>query len=649
MRIKMKIRSKLLLSVLGSVALIYTIAILFISVKTKNNAYADATKFVDAYISEQAKIAETEFNKDMSLVRTLAQAFSNHNKLPKGERERIVRNIYEGVFINNSQIYALWDSWELYAIDSTYDKTYGRFVENYWRDNESIKNDQEYKNLDGDSGDYLRIKTEQKESAEEPYFYSFSGNKEDEILMTSFISPIFEKDKYIGIVGIDIGLEHFQKSTSSIQPLQNSYALLVSNKGVIIAHPNKAYINKSITNIFPNSEISQHIYEGKQITFNDKHFTLGTDSYFSFAPINIGKSQTPWSLGIVVPKNILLQQANKSIQYALITGLIGIILLIIIIWIIAHNITKPIIQVANFARQCSNGNFNTSLNTKRTDEIGDLARALNQTSTSFMEISELAKKIAKGDLSIGIESSIDHRKDDLAKSLTHMVEKIRAIMQSLTNITQEILQTSEILHDDSKKITKGATEQEYFSTEVNKSMNHIKNISNQAVIDVDTGKLKVGSTVDSLKGIINKTLVIEDIYTKTNFIALNAAVEAARAGEHGKGFAVVATEVQKLAEQSRIAATDIDIISKDSIKIAEESLHSFHTIVEEMKETSDFIKKIIDASENGQRNGNVDLVRLTEISLNNMQVSKGIAENAENLANNAKNLQQAMSFFNTET
>ncbi len=165
--------------------------------------------------------------------------------------------------------------------------------------------------------------------------------------------------------------------------------------------------------------------------------------------------------------------------------------------------------------------------------------------------------------------------------------------------------------------------------------------------NISTGTNQVGLTVDSLKNIIAKTKVIEDIYTQTNFIALNAAVEAARAGQHGKGFSVVATEIQKLADQSRVTASDIDDLSKNSIQIAEESLQSLQAIVSEIQQTSGFIKQIIDSSNNGAENGNVDLVRLQEITNGNIEVSKNISENAEFLATNAKSLNKIINYFKT--
>ena len=65
-----------------------------------------------------------------------------------------------------------------------------------------------------------------------------------------------------------------------------------------------------------------------------------------------------------------------------------------------------------------------------------------------------------------------------------------------------------------------------------------------------------------VKRINELTEKILQISSQTNLLALNASIEAARAGEAGRGFAVVAEEIRQLADNSRVAAGDIQTVSK---------------------------------------------------------------------------------------
>jgi methyl-accepting chemotaxis protein len=69
--------------------------------------------------------------------------------------------------------------------------------------------------------------------------------------------------------------------------------------------------------------------------------------------------------------------------------------------------------------------------------------------------------------------------------------------------------------------------------------------------------------------------------------------------------------------------------------------------VGEIQQTSHHIRRIIDSSENGIRNGNADLVRLKEITTENTDVSQDIANNSHLLAKEAEQLKESINFFRT--
>ena len=93
---------------------------------------------------------------------------------------------------------------------------------------------------------------------------------------------------------------------------------------------------------------------------------------------------------------------------------------------------------------------------------------------------------------------------------------------------------------------------------------------------------------NSIRGIQEKTQVINDIVFQTQLLSFNASIEAAKAGVHGKGFSVVAEEVGKLAVLSGTAASEISEILKESSK----------TISTTIENNRDIIKKGLKSSEN---------------------------------------------------
>lgn len=400
---------------------------------------------------------------------------------------------------------------------------------------------------------------------------------------------------YVGIKEKDYAfLKH---AFSKKQFLSHGYPSLMSENGKIYLHPTNEGAN--FTNpVFFTSINDKNSSQGKVELIENKEATSFYYKYFE-----------PYKsyMCITVYQKDITAKLQKMVKAILLGELIAIILFFGIFAIVLNPIMTNILDASNFANKIAAGDLSATVNINRNDEIGRLAIAL---------------KNMKEKLTVIIANIMEG-----ANQITSASQELSASSTEQAASTEEVSSSMEQMMANIEQNTENARQTE--------------NIANKAANEIGLGYDSVNQTVKSMQDIADKITIIEEIAEKTDLLAINAAIEAARAGEHGKGFAVVAMEVRKLAERSQAAASEINHVSKSSVKIAQETGSKMSEIVPEIQQTSSLVQEIAAAS--SEQNAGAEQVNNALQLLN--QNNQNTAANAEELAAQAEVLKEAVAYF----
>lgn len=660
------ILTKMLVGISIPLIIVLTIAGVFI-LNSVRVTVTDLTTQNLSYQSQSASYQVSEFfTQHIETVKTLAA---------NDQVERMIKEIVPGMRLSESKEFTDVKNTMINIADGNKEEILSCWVGDF--DSSQVSKADGYNSPVGwkiEERPWYKTKETKAPLLTEPY-EDVSTQKQ----IVTVAAPIFDKrtQEAIGVAGINIEMDNLYKIMSKYELGETGFFILMSERGLIVYHPDSKYINKHISEI----GVSDYLVE---VNSNNK---TGFIEYDMNSSLHYGYLSTVGNTGWKVLSGLPEAEYNSTFHkmQGIVSGIfiLGIVILVVIIFVISKGIIKPLRKLSKAANMIADGNLEVQIDIKTKDETELVAEAMERTVERLKnyilyinEISNVLNHIANG--SLIFELKCDYL-GEFSKVKTSIIEIQKTLTQTLTDIgiaSDQVASGSDQVASGAQALSQGSTEQassiEELSATIGDISQHIQKTSKnayeatqksiEAVDEVHRGNAHMKELLEAMERInassqqISKIIkTIEDIAFQTNILALNAAVEAARAGNAGKGFAVVADEVRNLASKSAEAAKNTTALIEGAIKAVEEgtkitnqTAKSLDNIVETTDKTKVIISQISTATEEQAQSVNqvtLGIEQISSVVQTNSATAQESAAASEELSGQAQMLKELVGKF----
>ena len=453
---------------------------------------------------------------------------------------------------------------------------------------------------------------------------------------------------FVGCVSIEVKLAQLTAFIDSLKVGKTGYVMLFQNDGTILADP----MHHDLVFTKLDNEGNQYLKNFQNAGTKAEVVTIDNIQWrlrvFSIDELG-------WKIAVLVQNNEILESFYRMVISMVVVGTGMLMAFFWLIFWFSKRLKGYLRKIQLIFTKMASGDLTGRFYIKKHDEIGRLMIDFN---TTMDKVAAMVNSL------IHESKAMQHVGDDLYNNMAETASAINEISANVESIKRQTLtQASSVqktgnvveniieqIQKLDKEITVQAGSVAHSSAAVEEMAASIVSITQTLEQNNNLIKEMYSMTRDGKEGaktansvvkqiaersdsLLEASVIIQNIASQTNLLAMNAAIEAAHAGETGKGFAVVADEIRKLAEESNAQGKQIGGVLKESIEIirtlitagngAEQTFDKVYELATQISDQEDSITR----SMQEQMNANKEvLIAIEDINTTTNTVKAGSSE-----------------------
>ena len=267
--------------------------------------------------------------------------------------------------------------------------------------------------------------------------------------------------------------------------------------------------------------------------------------------------------------------------------------------IVTRNITRPLARVVNLTTDIATGKVKEAFERLKSgefrefipdDDPGGHARTRDETCKLIRSVSTMTESLN------GLLVKVMQACNQVAGSATQAAAAVREVEAA---VSEQAASTNEV----------SATSKQIYATvqELARTMGSVMKMASDAAHTASGGVSSLDGIRSAIDGLISSSgamtrtfesinekagnidqviTTITKVANRTNLLSLNAAIEAEKAGEKAGGFSVVALEMRRLADQTAVAALDIEKQIREMQQAVHEGVSSVESYAQQTQASS---------------------------------------------------------------